>query len=114
LAEYRNAIGKFPEKPAFTPEELSKRDQEIADAAKRGVKIVPFENAYSSPRAAAFAQAWDNFLVKTYGSRGKAPAEIQNRDAPALQAYDEIERGEFFDQDTANTKQYEALTKAKP
>lgn len=114
LADFRRALGEFPEKPVFTAEEISVRDREMADAAKRGIEIVPFEEAYSSPRAAAFAQAWDIYLAKTYGSRGKAPTRLQTLHASALQAYDEVQRGEFFDRDTANMKQYEALTKANP
>lgn len=64
LAEFRRNVGTFPEKPIFTPEEIATRDQEIADAAKRGMRIVPFEDAYSSPMAAAFAQAWKGGGVK--------------------------------------------------
>lgn len=114
LVEFRRAIGEFSEKPVFTAEQLRDRERGAAESAKAGLKIVNMEDTYASPGAAAFALAWGNYLEKTYGSRGNAPANLHNLNAAAFQAYDEIKRGVFFDQDTANTKQYESLTKANP
>lgn len=114
LAAFRSAIGEFPGKPAFTEEQLRERERGAAVAAKAGLKVVSMEEVYSSPQAAGFAQAWDNYLVETFGSRVDAPEKMQNLDSTAFQAYNEVRRGIFYDQDTANRKHYESISKVNP
>jgi hypothetical protein len=114
LAEFRSAIGAFPEKPVFTAEQLRERERGAAEAAKAGLKVSNMEDSYSSPIAAAFALAWKGYLKKQGGDTGTLPPSRYNLDSAAYQAYDEVKRGVFFDQDTANIRQYEALKKGNP
>lgn len=114
LAAFRSAIGEFPEKPVFTEKQLRERERGAAAAAKAGLKVVSMEEIYASPQEAGFAQAWDNHLVETFGSRVDAPEEMQNLDSTAFQAYHEVQSGIFYDRDTANRKHYEATTQANP
>lgn len=111
LAEFRHAIGKFPEKPIFTAEQLQERERGAAAAVKAGLKVSNMEDSYASPMAAAFALAWKGYLEKQGEDLGKLSPLRYNLDASAYQAYDEVKRGVFFDQDTANARLYEAQTK---
>jgi len=104
LAEFRNVVGWFPEKPVFSAEQIRIRDQEIADAAKRGLKIVPFEAAFHSLREAAFDQAWRPTVARSPGMSVDEWNQRLNLSAPAWQAYEEVQRGDFLDHDTAETK----------
>lgn len=114
LKEFRKAIGSFPEKPVFTEKQLRERERGAAEAAKAGLKVTNMEDTYSSPMAAAFALAWKSYLETTGEDLGKLPSSRYNLDTGAYQAYDEVQRGVFFDRDTANMKQYESLTKTNP
>ena len=114
LAEFRHAIGKFPEKPVFTEEQLRERERGAAAAAKAGLKVSNMEDSYATPMAAAFAQAWKNYLEKRGEDLGKLPPSRYNLDAAAYQAYDEVQRGVFVDEDTANSRQHRAQTKTNP
>lgn len=99
LVEFRRVVGAFPEKVFRTPEELRKRDEEIAFYAKQGVRISKEEDSpYYSPMRDAFQQAWQrqpNLPISRYNDYGNA-----------FQAYDEVKRGCFLDQDTINAKLY--------
>ncbi len=112
LAEFRKAIGSFPDKPVFTAQQLRDRERGAAEAAKAGLKVSNMEDSYSSPRAAAFAIAWKNYLEKQVEDLGKLPPSRYNLDSSAFQAYDEVQRGMFFDRDTANKRDHEERTKA--
>jgi hypothetical protein len=90
LAMFRGKVGYFPTKPVFSEEQLRQRDREIQNAQKKGIIIVPFEEAYDSPGEAAFAQAWRPFETP----------EAHNIYAPAWQAYEEITTGKFLDADS--------------
>jgi hypothetical protein len=114
LAEFRQAIGKFPEKPVFTAEELRERDQGNAEAKKRGLKVTNMEDTYSSPMAAAFAQAWKNYLEKHGEDLGKVSSSRSNLDVSAFQAYDEVKRGVFLDQDSQQIKLVEPKRTSNP
>jgi hypothetical protein len=117
MAEFRHAIGKFPEKPVFTAEQLRERERGAAEAAKAGLKVTNMEDTYSSPMAAAFALAWKGHLEKQGEDLGKLPPSRYNLNSAAYQAYDEVQRGVFFDQDTVNERQYEEqhrATKSNP
>jgi hypothetical protein len=60
LLRFRERVGHFPERMALAPEQVAAQEAEIADAAKKGVRIVTAETAYGSARKAAFATAWRN------------------------------------------------------
>jgi hypothetical protein len=111
LAGFRKAIGAFPEKPVFTAQQLRDRERGAAEAARAGLKVSNIEDSYSSPRAAAFALAWKSYLEKQGEDLGKLPPSRYNLDSSAFQAYDEVQRGEFFDRDTANMQQHEERMK---
>lgn len=111
LAEFRKAIGAFPEKPVFTAQQLRDRERGAAEAAKAGLKVSNMEDSYSSPRAAAFALAWKSYLEKQGEDLGKLPPSRYNLDSSAFQAYDEVQRGAFFDRDTANMREHEERMK---
>lgn len=80
LFTFRVAVGNFPEKPTFTPEQQAAEKAEIEAAAKRGIKIVPTSAMYSSPGEEAFAQAW----------KPHARKDTWNLYAAAWKAYQEI------------------------
>lgn len=101
LAEFRNVVGWFPEKPFFSAEQIRRRDQEIAEAAKRGIKIVPFESAFHSLREAAFDQAWRPTVARNPGMSLDDWNQRLNLSISAVQAYEEVQRGAFCDHDTA-------------
>ena len=97
LVEFRRVVGAFPEKVVWTPEELRKRDEEIAFYAKQGVIISKEEESpYYNPIREAFRKAW---LMQP-----DLPISRYNDSSPASQAYDEVKRGCFLDQDTLNAK----------
>ena len=59
LLEFRRRIGTIPEPYVFTPEEIAQGEKEKEDAAKRGVKLVPFwEIPDFDAREFAFEKAW--------------------------------------------------------
>lgn len=103
LLVFRQHVGTFPARPQFSAEQQAATKAEIEAASKRGLKIVPFEAAFSSPGEAAFAQAWQRY----------ATAETRNLDGAAWQAYKEITSGEFVDEDTKATR-FEAQMTATP
>ncbi len=105
LIEFRKKIGAFPEKPDFSEEQISMREKRIAESASQGIKISRFEDAYRSPMAAAFAQAWRRYLESETSNVGNLPRQHQNLDAAAFQAYDEIRRHAFLDHDSAAEQQ---------
>lgn len=111
LAEFRKAIGAFPEKPAFTAQQLRDRERGAAEAARAGLKVSNMEDSYSSPMAAAFALAWKSYLEKQGEDLGKLPPSRYNLDSSAFEAYDEVRRGVFFDRDTANMREHEERMK---
>ncbi len=114
LAEFRRLVGKFPDKSFFSKEQLQKIDQWSRESYEKSkiTRVVTTAGIFDSLERAAFAQAWDSYLVKTYGYQAKAPSELHNLDAPAFQAYDEVQRGVFFDQDSARARRYEERSKA--
>jgi hypothetical protein len=114
LAEFRRLIGKFPDKSFFSSEQLQKIEQWSREFSEKNkiTRVVTSVGVFDSLEKAAFAHAWSTYLEKTYGYQAKAPSELHNLDARAFQAYDEVQRGVFFDQDTANARQYEELSKA--
>jgi hypothetical protein len=114
LAEFRRLVGKFPDKSFFSNEQLQKIDQWSRESYEKSkiTRVVTPAGTFDSLERAAFAQAWGSYLVKTYGYQAKAPSELHNLDAPAFQAYDEVQRGVFFDQDSASARRYEEQTKA--
>jgi len=115
LAEFRKAIGAFPEKPTFTAQQLRDRERGAAEAAKAGLKVSNMEDAYSLPMAAAFALAWKSYLEKQGEDLGNLPQSRYTLHSNAFQAYDEVQRGAFFDRDTANLKGHEErMKKANP
>ena len=57
--EFRRRVGTIPEPYVFTPEEIAQGEKEKEDAAKRGVKLVPFwEIPDFDAREFAFEKAW--------------------------------------------------------
>ncbi len=92
LLKYRSVVGRFPEKPELTEAQLQQREKDIAEYAERGIRIVKFEDAYSSPGEAAFAQAWKQRLDRN--------PQSHTLYASAWQAYSEVKGGQFLDQDT--------------
>ena len=92
LLKFRSVVGHFPEKPELTEAQLQQREKDIAEYAKKGIKIVKFEDAYSSPSEAAFAQAWDQ--------RPDKNPQNHTLYASAWQAYNEVKSGQFLDEDT--------------
>lgn len=63
LLMFREHVGSFPERLALTDEQVASQEAEIADAAKRGIQIVPADKAYGSARKAAFSFAWRKVSV---------------------------------------------------
>jgi hypothetical protein len=94
LATFRDAVGFFPTEPTFSEEQLKQQKAEIRAAQKKGITIIPFEEAFDSPGEAAFNQAWEPYATQ----------ETRNLDAPAWQAYDEIMNGRFLDEDSRREK----------
>ena len=92
LLKFRSVVGRFPEKPELTEAQLQQRDKDIAEYAKRGIKVVKFEDGYSSLGEAAFAQAW--------GQRPARTPQMHTLYSSAWQAYSEVKSGQFLDQDT--------------
>jgi hypothetical protein len=109
LAEFRKRIGAFPEKPAFTEEELRDRARGAAVATKAGLKVTNMEDTYRSPMAAAFGQAWLRYLATETDNIGNVPRQRYALNAPAYQAYSEVMQGEFLDLDS----RYLALDEAQ-
>ena len=57
--EFRRRVGTIPDPYVFTPEEIAQGEKEKEDAAKRGVKLVPFwEIPDFDAREFAFENAW--------------------------------------------------------
>lgn len=102
LLKYRSVVGRFPEKPEITEAQLQQREKDIAEYAKKGIKIVKFEDAYSSPSEAAFAQAWDQ--------RPDKNPQNHTLYASAWQAYNEVKSGQFWDQDTREERAAAQMT----
>lgn len=100
LLTFRQSVGNFPDSPQVTDEQKAAAKAEIETASKRGLKIVPFQAAFSSPGEAAFAQAWQRYATK----------DTRNLDAMAWQAYKEITSGEFVDEDTREKRLFVQMT----
>lgn len=91
LLKFRSVVGRFPEKPQFTTEQLQRQEEEITAYAKMGIKASRMYEGMPSGKA-AFGQAWDD-------RKDKNPQD-HNLDAPAWQAYNEVKTSHFLDQDT--------------
>ena len=90
LLKYRAIVGRFPEKPEFTEDQLRKHEQAVAEAAKYGLKVSRMDEGRPSGKV-AFEQAWDQ--------RPAGVSESHALYATAWLAYDEIKTGQFLDQD---------------
>lgn len=90
LLKFRSVVGRFPEKPTFTEEQEQQHEKAVAVAVKYGLKVSRMDEG-QSPGKVAFAQAWE-----------QCPDNAQNHTlyASAWQAYSEVKRGQFLDQDT--------------
>ena len=91
LLEFRSVVGRFPEKPEFTEEQLQHHEQATAEAAKYGIKVTRIDEGQPLGKA-AFEQAWDQ--------RPGGLSENHTLYATAWQAYDEVRTGQFLDMDT--------------
>ncbi|HVU16830.1 MAG TPA: hypothetical protein VHD32_07890 [Candidatus Didemnitutus sp.] len=100
LADFRRAVGGFPEARVYSAEERARLDKEIADYAARGIKVVPIESAYSSPREAAFYQAWEATLEKPTKANNEEYNRKLNRAAAAWGAFKMISEGAPLDSDS--------------
>ena len=60
LLRFRQLVGSFPDHLSISAEQAVAQATAIADAAKRGIKIVTAEEAFGSTRKAAFDAAWSN------------------------------------------------------
>ena len=90
LLAFRSAVGRYPEKPEFTKEQLRQHEQAATDAAKYGINVSRMDEGQPLGKA-AFEQAWD-----------QRPGETSDNHtlyATAWQAYSEIKAGHFLDQD---------------
>lgn len=97
LVEFRRVVGAFPEKVVRTSEEIRETEEAIAFYAKQGVKVTKDEDSpYYSPMKEAFKQAWRK--------QPNLPIDRYNDSSPAFQAYDEVRRRCFLDQDTINAR----------
>lgn len=95
LLIFREHVGSFPARPQFTAEQQAAVQAERSTAKEKGIEIVPFESAFSSPGEAAFAQAWKQYATE----------ETRNLDGLAWTTYKEITSGEFADEDTRETRE---------
>lgn len=99
LLRFRERVGHFPERMTLAPEQVAAQEAEIADAAKKGVRIVPAETAYGSARKAAFATAWRNASTTEPGI-GRL----------ACDTYEAILAGDFVDADTHEERLTDQMT----
>jgi hypothetical protein len=98
---FREKVGRFPTKPVFSKEQLEFREKEIAEAAKRDVRIGRFEEGYESLLEAAFAQEWEPYRSQ-YGALYGTAARV----------YERVKSGKFLDYDSEQFQDYER-TKAR-
>jgi hypothetical protein len=93
LLDFRREIGWFPEPWVRSEEEWKRLKEEIAEAAKWGIKMTPAEESPSfDPLREAFQRTW----------REKVPDIKRGNDyIDAFYAYKEISENRFFDEDTA-------------
>ena len=91
LLKFRSVVGRFPERPEFTEEQLRKHEQAVAEAAKYGIRVSRMDEGQPAGKA-AFEQAWDQ--------RPNKDAQSHTLYASAWQAYNEVKTGQFLDQDT--------------
>lgn len=92
LLKFRKMVGYFPEKWVRSEAERILLENEIAEAAKWGRKITPHEKDTSfDPLKLAFKLAWNAKNTDKTDSLGYSSA---------VQAYEEIAAGCFFDTDT--------------
>ena len=91
LLRFRSVVGRFPENPEFSEEQLRRHEQAVAEAAKHGIRVSRMDEGQPSGKA-AFEQAWDQ--------RPNKDAQSHTLYASAWQAYIEVKTGQFLDQDT--------------
>lgn len=91
LLKFRSVVGRFPENPEFSEEQLRRHEQAVAEAAKHGIRVSRMDEGQPSGKA-AFEQAWDQ--------RPNKDAQSHTLYASAWQAYIEVKTGQFLDQDT--------------
>ena len=91
LLRFRSVVGRFPENPEFSEEQLRRHEQAVAEAAKHGIRVSRMDEGQPTGKA-AFEQAWDQ--------RPNKDAQSHTLYASAWQAYIEVKTGQFLDQDT--------------
>ncbi len=100
LVEFRKVVGAFPEvpeEPVLTEEQKESIKREAERNRQLGVKTSRRDQSpYYNPIQEAFRQAWQR--------QPNLPIERYNEYGNAFQAYDEVKRGCFLDQDTINAK----------
>jgi hypothetical protein len=101
LLMFRRKVGQYPTCPRFSPKQQLAVKEEIETAGKKGIKIVPLEEAYSSIQEAAFAQAWEPFRIEfgpTYST--------------AYAVYNSVLSNNFYDQDTRKANEHRTMQQA--
>lgn len=104
LLKFRSVVGRFPEKPEFTEEQLRQHEQAVAEAAKYGIRVSRMDEGQPAGKA-AFEQAWDQ--------RPNKDAQNHTLYATAWQAYNEVKTGQFLDQDSRAERMAAPATNAQ-
>jgi hypothetical protein len=109
VLNFRSVVAGFPSKLVRSAEETKKRDAEIIEAAKWGIKITKAEDDPSyDPLDWAFRREW---LKRPHRNVSE-----DNQYVIALQAYREVNGGVFYDLDTAeivNINQQREMLKSR-
>ncbi|MGI6496728.1 MAG: hypothetical protein ACOX5G_11730 [Kiritimatiellia bacterium] len=104
LLAFRKVVGCFPEKIAYTNDQLKEREKMRSLHEKLGIKVNISSNNHVSGKD-AFLYAWDQ-------RKDKDPKD-HNLDARAWQAYSEVKSGQFLDQDTRAVRMALPATKVQ-